>query len=358
MINPTTSSEGASAARKPGWFRRIVVLFLKIAILFTAVLIASGAVYEFVGRSQDQRRFPRQGQLIDIGGRRLNLNCTGQGKPTVILESGLGVPAIGWKDVQSEVEKFARVCSYDRADTGWSDRGPLPRTSLQMVKELHGLLSSAGVPPPYVMVGHSLGGFNVRVYNAQYPDEVAGVVLVDASHEKAEESAPPGMKNAAEKQKAQMKQLLSISRIVTPIGIGRLLLKRSWGERVLPPGFQSELAYVQLESKQLEGMARELDSFEEDAREVSKAGDLGDKPLIVLTAGRAPAPAELPEGVSKKDFDDYYRVFATDLQPRLAHLSVRGKQIVVPDSGHMIPMEKPQAVVSAVREVCAAVNLK
>ena len=286
----------------------------------------------------------------------LNLNCTGQGAPTVILESGCGVPASGWKAVQSEVAKFTRVCSYDRAGTGWSDSGPMPRTSLQMVKELHTLLQNASVPPPFVMVGHSLGGFNVRVYNAEYSSEVAGVVLVDASHEKAEEVAPPGVKEAAEKQKVQLKQMLSISRIAIPIGIGRLFLKRSWGEPLFPPGFQSELAYLQLESKQLEGMTGELDSFQEDAQEVSKTGDFGDKPLIVLTAGRGLGQAEIPQGVSKKDFDDYHQIFATDLQNQLAHLWTRGKQIVIPDSGHMIPMEKPQAVVSAIREVQAQVS--
>jgi pimeloyl-ACP methyl ester carboxylesterase len=103
-------------------------------------------------------------------------------------------------------------------------------------------------------------------------------------------------------------------------------------------------------------MTGELDSFQEDAQEVSKTGDFGDKPLIVLTAGRGLGQAEIPQGVSKKDFDDYHQIFATDLQNQLAHLSTRGKQIVIPDSGHMIPMEKPQAVVSAIREVQAQVS--
>jgi pimeloyl-ACP methyl ester carboxylesterase len=336
-------------------FWRIFSSFVKIAILLLVLLILTGIVYEFTGRRQDQRRFPRQGQLVDIGGRGLNLNCTGQGSPTVILDSGLGVPAIGWKAVQSEVERFTRVCSYDRASVGWSEAGPLPRTSLQIVKELHTLLHNAGVPPPYVMVGHSLGGFNVRVYNGEYPDEVAGVVLVDASHEEAEERAPASMNENAEKQKAQMKQLRRIAPFLTPIGIGRLLLKRAWGEKILPPGFQSELAYLQLESKQLEAMINELDSFSEDAKEVRRSGTLGDKPLVVVTAGREPVAAEVPPGMSKKDLDEYHRIWVSDLQVRLIRLSTRGKQIIVSDSGHMIPMEKPERVVGAIREVCNAV---
>ncbi len=105
----------------------------------------------------------------------------------MILESGLGVPALGWAKVQPEVAKFARVCSYDRAGYGWSEPGPEPRTSLQMVKELKALLDAAGEAGLYVLVGHSFGGFTVRLFTKQYPNEVVAVVLVEASHEDWEE---------------------------------------------------------------------------------------------------------------------------------------------------------------------------
>ena len=105
-------------------------------------------------------------------------------------------------------------------------------------------------------------------------------------------------------------------------------------------------------------MADELDSFREDAKEARQSGNFGDKPLIVLTAGRGSSAAEIPAGTSKKEVDDYHQMWINDFQVRFAHLSTRGKQIIVPDSGHMIPMEKPQIVVSAVQEVCADVNAK
>src|SRR5215467_7402356 len=127
--------------------------------------------------------FPPPGKLIDVGGWRLHLNCTGERKttaPTVILESGVGDFSVEWSLVQPEVAKFARVCSYDRAGDGWSDMGPHPRTFRQIVYELHTLLEKGGVHSPLILVGHSYGGWLVRVYQATYPKEVAAMVLVEA----------------------------------------------------------------------------------------------------------------------------------------------------------------------------------
>jgi len=127
--------------------------------------------------------FPPPGKLVDVGGWRLHLNCTGEARPsqpTVILESGLGDFSVEWSLVQPGVAAFARVCSYDRAGDGWSDLGPHPRTMRQIVYELHTLLDNAGVKRPLVLVGHSYGGWLVRLYASSYPAEVVGMVLVEA----------------------------------------------------------------------------------------------------------------------------------------------------------------------------------
>jgi pimeloyl-ACP methyl ester carboxylesterase len=126
---------------------------------------------------------PPPGRLIDLGGWRLHLNCTGEARasqPTVILEAGAGDFSVDWSLVQPGVARFARVCSYDRAGSGWSDLGPRPRTMHQIVSELHALLEKAGKRPPYVLVGHSYGGWLVRLYQSTYPSEVAGMVLVES----------------------------------------------------------------------------------------------------------------------------------------------------------------------------------
>jgi pimeloyl-ACP methyl ester carboxylesterase len=127
--------------------------------------------------------FTPPGKLVDIGGYRLHLHCTGKGNPTVVLIAGGGDFSFDWSLVQPNVSRFARVCSYDRAGLAWSDPGPTPRTMRQDAHELHTLLSAAQIQAPYVLVGHSMGGLIARVYAAQYPNEVAGMVLVDATHE-------------------------------------------------------------------------------------------------------------------------------------------------------------------------------
>src|SRR5919107_3161482 len=146
------------------------------------VLLLAGVVFQFVMTRIDALRYPAPGELVDVGGYSLHLYCTGEpGAPAVVMDSGLGGTVLDWQLVQPEVAKFARVCTYDRAGMGWSERGAQPRTSQQFVQELHALLTNAGVEGPYVLVGQSLGGVNVQLYASQYPDEVAGMVLVDST---------------------------------------------------------------------------------------------------------------------------------------------------------------------------------
>jgi len=140
----------------------------------------------------------------------------------VILDSGLGVPAAGWDLVLPEVAKFARVCSYDRAGYGWSSAGPMPRTSEQIAKELHALLAASGEKGPYVLVAHSFGGYNVRVYTSKYPADVAGLVLVDTSHEDQNQLMPPSLKKLANDQVAQLDKQRQLTPILIFFGIARL----------------------------------------------------------------------------------------------------------------------------------------
>jgi len=166
----------------PRAHRRIQVIVKSIALGLAATALV-GALYEQVARRQDRKRFPQVGQSVDIGGRSLNLYCSGDGSPTVILESGKGSPGYSWVFVQREIAQFTRACWYDRAGYGWSDSGPYPRNSVETARDLHELLRRATIQPPYVLVGHSLGGFHVRVYSGLYPGDLAGMVLVDSSHE-------------------------------------------------------------------------------------------------------------------------------------------------------------------------------
>ncbi len=139
------------------------------------------------------------GTFIWVGKHRLHLNCVGEGSPTVIFDSGLGSSSLDWARVQPQVASFTRACSYDRAAYGWSDAGPLPRDSANISRELEILLGNGSVPAPYLLVGHSLGGLNVRLFTHNNPGKVAGLVLIDSSHEdqfRRFEKAPTEMRNA------------------------------------------------------------------------------------------------------------------------------------------------------------------
>jgi pimeloyl-ACP methyl ester carboxylesterase len=295
---------------------------------------------------------------VQVGPVKLNIDCSGDrsgpGRPTVILDSGMSVPAVGWIKVQPEVAKFTRVCSYDRAGYGWSDPGLEPRTSLQIAKELKALLDAAGEHGPYVLVGHSFGGFNVRVFTRQYPSDVAGIVLVDASHEdegeRIESLLPAAVKERERKNEARSEQ---VDRIVTPfrihLGIERAAVAIGWdAPAYLSKDLQQELLFLEQQSKSRDAVEAEAKVDKQSAAQARAAGNMGDRPLIVLTAGKPYDPDPL---LTKEDMEKQNSMWINVLQVEEVHLSTRGKQIVVPDSDHMIPFERPDAIISAIHEV-------
>lgn len=317
-------------------------------LLMLALLAAIGALYQRVGQSHDRELFPQAGRSVDVGGFSLNLNCTGKGRPTVILESGLGIPAVGWSLVQPKIAQFARVCSYDRAGYGWSDAGRFPRTSREIARELHALLINGHVAPPYVLVGHSFGGFNIRLFNQMYPNQVAGVVFVDASQEDAASEMSDAMKESSAKSLRQLGRMDSIMGFLIDFGIARAAIERNLAAQHVPAELVQEMAYLELQQKYVDAIFSERNSFNESAEEARAAGDFGNKALVVLTAGAA--DAEPPE-VPKQDAEQFFNTWVGQLQPRLVDLSTNGSQLVLLNSHHLIPFEQPQAVVDAVKQV-------
>lgn len=332
------------------WLKRIVLG--GIGLIVAVVLIA--IVVEWFATRSDAKRFKQLGRSVDVGGFHLNINCTGTtapGAPAVIFESGAGVPAFGWTLVQPEVSKFARACSYDRAGYGWSE---LPvnmhRDSVQEMKELHALLQNASVPPPYILVGHSLGGFNIRVYNELYPTEVAGAVFVDSSHPDQLKHMSPALEKLVASSSKNAKWQMRLAPLLIHTGAMRALQNRAMKQFNLPKDFSDEFSYLGRNTKFIEVASGEVAAFDESADEARKAANFGDKPVIVLTAGKFP---DIPN-VPRKDLDDFMQAWIHQLQPQLAALSTQGKQVVVTNSTHMIPLEQPQTVVTAVQEVVAA----
>ncbi len=249
---------------------------------------------------------------VDVGGYRLYLQCIGAGSPTVVLEAGLGSPSEVWGLVQPGVARFTRVCAYDRAGVGGSDAGPRPRTSGTIVAALHTLLRRAGVGGPYVLVGHSIGGFHARLYAHRYPREVAGMVLVDASH---------------------------------PDQLARELA-------ALPPyrtGESAALAAVRADLADVRPDPQEGFAWAPSAAQVRASGTLGALPLMVLTRGRSPLPPPFPARTAAR-LEGVWRA----LQDELTHLSAHSVHVRGTASGHFIQEDQPALVIAAIRQVVDA----
>lgn len=321
-----------------GRLRSLRIVLFASALL--SVIALAGASYQSIAWRADAQRFPRPGRLVSAGEFRLNLYCTGQGSSTVVLEAGLADSLDTWSGLQPDIARFARVCSYDRAGYGYSDRGPMPRTSDRITSELHAALLSAGEKPPYLLVGHSFGGFNVRVFNDKYADQVVGIVLIDATQEDQYRLLPKAWSNLrmATLRRAQRQALWAP--LYIDFGIARLQL-RLQGQQ-LPP--------VLLQSKYIKARTSELESIEVSAEQARKANHIGDKPLVVLTASRV-IDASLKVALSEEDRIAYEQTWVNDLQLRLARLSKRGRRVAVADSGHDMPADRPDAIVTAVREL-------
>lgn len=313
-------------------------------VLFIALLASAGLIYQAAASAWDLRRHPAPGQMVDVGGHRLHLYCAGEGAPVVVLESGLGEDSTIWARVQPEVAKFTRVCAYDRAGYAWSEPGPLPRTSARAASELHALLQRAAIPAPYVLVGHSLGGFHIRVWAHQYPEKTAGIVLVSPSHEDLSAHTPQAWKE-------RDRWVEWWASVLLHFGVARLLpglfgAKDYLDElrRKLPVEVASAGTSLPFQTKHVTAYFRELDGVDESYAQVRAAQDLGELPLVVVTERSERAGSLSPD---EQAFEGAW----DELMDRSARLSRRGRRVIAAHSGHMIQLDRPDIVVNAIRDI-------
>ena len=307
------------------------------------------------------------GKLVDVGGWRLHLNCTGNNKgssPTVVLESGAGDFSFDWGLVQPGISRFTRVCSYDRAGNAWSDLGPRPRTMKQVAFELHTALMKTGSNGPYVLVGQSIGGLLMRTFAAQYPKEVAGIVLIDSTHEDNQLFL---------NGKIQRMRELSQGRTIPPIQTAipaadkalsleerqqlEDFLKQVGPAKINPPFDRLPLRIQQVRLwalAQPQHYVADNDPYwGEEFAEIYAARKthdypLGDTPLIVLTRGKSEYP-DIEEG--RQLNEDRKR-----MQLDLLNLSRNSKQIIATTSGHHIQLDDPELVINAIRQLVDSVR--
>lgn len=323
-LTDTTIGTIAEAPRSPvrrwRWLRRLLAGMGVLLLL----LVAAGSIYQAVGAVRDRAAFPPPGQLVDVGGYKLHLHCTGEavaGRPTVILETLAGGISPYWGWVQPEIARTTRVCSYDRAGRAWSEPAPGPLSLAQTVEDLHTLLASAGVEGPFVLVGHSIGGIYMRRFAEAYPTEVVGMVLVDAAHPEQFARYPA----LAEANESFLKVSAAFPWLART-GVARLYFARGgtldMGD--LPPAALAVAKAVWsspafFESQRAEGLA--ASAIYDDARQM---GTLGNLPLAVVSAGTNSLP------------------FWAGLQGELAELSTNCLHLTVQDATHESLAFNPQ----------------
>ena len=295
--------------------KRMLIVFC--GGLFVAAL--SGSTYQSIRTRQELAATPPPGRLVDIGGHRLHLWCTGGGDPAVILEAGLGGSSVGWGFVQPEVARFARVCSYDRAGLGYSDPGPSPRTTRRIVSELIELLERSGERGQVVLVGASFGGFIVRVFASEYGQRVAGLVLVDASHEDQTHDIPRIAPFVPFLSSVGVLRLLGVSFGPSPASLAPSVREFERATRFGAAGHQAaadEIIHIQESAADVRNTRRELTV-----------------PVVVVTGARGA--------------DETWR----HLQRDQVRLSQRGCQVIADQSGHLVPFDQPSVIVDAIRAI-------
>src|SRR3954453_14809316 len=246
--------------------------------VMTGLALASmGGMGETVALAHDSRTISMPGQLYDVGGHRLHMHCTGSGSPTVVLNNGTGEVSQSWARITPEIAATTRVCAYDRAGQGWSDDASHPQDGRAIATDLHALLNAAGARGPYLLVGHSLGGVYAMTFAAQYPSDVAGMVLLDSSTPE-QFTALPDYPSAYR----MIQRLFGILPTVARLGVGRLFSTDAFSS--LPQPAAGEVRAFGTSSRGLENARDESSTYRKSFREAQALRTLNGKPLVVLTA--------------------------------------------------------------------------
>jgi pimeloyl-ACP methyl ester carboxylesterase len=296
--------------------------------------------------------------LVDIDhGRRLNLYCTGNGSPTVVFDSGLGDSTPDWGLIQPAIAGYTRACSYDRAGLGYSDPAIRPGTSANEVDDLHRLLQSAGIGPPYLLVAHSLGGMTVRLYADDYPAEVAGMVLLDPSHEDMSRGFAlngPGARTKWDAYVVDERACVTTAKSGFVKGSERFKTCVPPDDDQFSPAINAALMQLRESPAFQQAMLWEKENVYDTSADQVRAArrSYGDMPLIVLSHSQPKGQDETQEHY------DAGTKLRENLHDSIAALSTRGVRRTVPDSGHYIQFYQPQVVIDAILEALRAARTK
>jgi pimeloyl-ACP methyl ester carboxylesterase len=309
-------------------------------VLLVVVVVGTGVTYQSIATYLDRREYAPPGQLVDVGGYHMHIYCMGQGTPAVILDALGDGTSSNWGWVQPEIAKTNLTCSYDRAGLGWSESGPEPRTALQSAKELFNLLRNAGIPEPYILVGHSFGANVVRLFAQQYPRQTAGMVLVDPGLLLRD----PRMPETFQAQSASDEQFMAAAPFLAYAGLFRLLGQRIDPGAGLPGRQRAEVNAEYASTQHWLALSAQSRAMPATSLQVIQAGVPSNLPLIVLSA-------DTPSDESRKTW--------TEINTKLAGQSIYGMHQIVPGATHagLVNQQAPAQVVSeAIRQVLAMVH--
>jgi pimeloyl-ACP methyl ester carboxylesterase len=329
------------------WMRRIAVGFFGLVVVVAIV----GAGYERLGRSRAMRDFPPPGMLVDIGGRRIHIDCRGTGTPVVVFEAGLDINgSLSWSTVHDSVAKTTRACAYSRAGIMWSDPREDPQNGKTIAVDLHAALDNAGERPPFVLVGHSLGGPYIMTYTKNFGSDVAGLVFVDASHPEQVQRFRAVLPTFGE----QSMVMYRVEAALAWAGVVRASPGSAEGVPHQPThDVRAVAAYA---STSVGAMLKEQDAMNETLADAGTFRQLGDRPVFVLTAA-APMPEQalVALNITPEQGSQFQEVWKR-MQEEQVSWSSRSQHQVVPDAGHYIQFDRPDIVIAAVRSVVESVR--
>ena len=301
---------------------------LRVSLICASALLilvaAAGYTYDRLATSRDKAKYPFKGQLVDLGGFRLHLYCTGAGKPAVLLDAGAFDSLEQWDLVQPGVAKFTQVCSYDRPGIGYSDFSPNPQTSSNIAQELHQALVRAGITAPYLPVGHSIAGLYARVFASRFRDQVAGLMLEDSVHPNELKEFPSHFPNHP--------VLFTALRLTAPFGAARLL----------HVGCRQSGAHPDC-AKFVVSWMRQMSVLSTSYAEAGETLNFGTLPVVVITH-------DPHVGLSKVRNDEQEQAWSR-WQQDLAQLSSHSTLVRVSGVGHEIQTEKPEVVVNQIEHL-------
>lgn len=322
------------------WTKRLAAGVAGLVILAAGL----GAGYQEVATRIDAERFPPPGEMVDVGGYRLHIYCKGEGAPPVVFDTGRGDMGLVWAPVQDEIAKGTRACIFDRAGYGWSDYGATPRTSELLAREIAALIEGAELAQPVILVSHSISGLQHRMFGTLFPEKLAGMVFVDVSHHNQRQRF--GLPTNFVEQAAKIRECA---------WKGRFGWQRMFGD--VPPLTQYAEEYreavytTMLRPRRCETIADEVEAYAENIRLLTEARDLGDIPIVVMTA---------TDKANQYDAEEKARRVGIwlDMQKDIASMSTDSRHVVTDKSSHYIHVSEPELVIAEIEALLDRVRPK